>query len=401
MWVCTPWVMLVLALDVASCESRTPKALGTSRTRPGGERGGGARGDSVRAAQMAVARPGGGSAKRHRQRDHGSTAEPVKASAGKCSAVRRVTGNASMPCSCSLSHIRLTCDERCPDACACPTPRQLACDARAARVTLNATRARGSCAECLGAGVARGGSCEKCRARGLACDCVCPPIAARETRPTSPARLFVLLTMAINPFLDLTVRGMHQQRNVTERLVTYQRSVRAWADNSSLPVVVVENTGADLAPLRAQVTNSARAREFEFHSLPVRANLSDDIGAAEANAVIDAIDASTMLRARRRKYDLVFKITGRYFVPDFERIVRSACELDGNGASPPSFVVTRSPWMPKFGRQETTVIGFDSRTQGPLINWAKSGGKFFEGHATRLLADETCKSRADGTSTRL
>jgi hypothetical protein len=158
-----------------------------------------------------------------------------------------------------------------------------------------------------------------------------------------------------------------QQIDPVVRRGIYERSVRFWATNSSLPVTVVENSGADLASLRRLVPKERRA-SFEFISVKPRHD--HDIGSMEVSAVLDALNASTLLK-NRRAVDLVFKITGRYQVLDFYSRLSDACLT--NLSSLPGLVVNRPDYYPS--RQETTLIGFNSYTQSALLDWAEDGSK--------------------------
>lgn len=64
-------------------------------------------------------------------------------------------------------------------------------------------------------------------------------------------------------------------------------------------------------------------------------------GSAEASAVMDAIAESTLLK-RRKPMDLVFMITGRYCVLDFEKIVTQTCLSEVLARSSSVFLVDAS-----------------------------------------------------------
>lgn len=83
--------------------------------------------------------------------------------------------------------------------------------------------------------------------------------------------------MAINVKIKLYIKNNPQQRNPRDRRRTYERAVAFWVANSTLPIVAVETSGADLESLRRLVFPE-RAINFEFLSLPAR-NLHD-IGAS-------------------------------------------------------------------------------------------------------------------------
>jgi hypothetical protein len=188
--------------------------------------------------------------------------------------------------------------------------------------------------------------------------------------------------MAVNVNVKVHLK---QIKNSSTRLETYERSVSHWAMNSSLPVIVVETTGADLSSLKACV-GAERIKSFEF--LSIKARHTHDIGSAEASAVSDALKISQLLKGRtdlsggRRTQDIVFKITGRYAVHNFENTVTQACLSDSQKRWPS--VVLIDPGFQAHDRQETTVIGFNQDYQETLLGWADKGEKCFECHATKL-----------------
>lgn len=87
----------------------------------------------------------------------------------------------------------------------------------------------------------------------------CQPWAQKPVEVTRP-RVFVLLTMTIDVnFRTPNYTAEGQQIDPVVRRGIYERSVRFWAVNSSLPVTVVENSGADLASLRRLVPEERRS----------------------------------------------------------------------------------------------------------------------------------------------
>ena len=99
--------------------------------------------------------------------------------------------------------------------------------------------------------------------------------------------------MTINVHIHVNYTPAGQQRNQSDRRRMYEDVVAFYAHNSSLRVVVVENSGANLSSIDARVPASRRG-EFEFLSIPARNK--HDVGSLEASAVLDALVASVMLR---------------------------------------------------------------------------------------------------------
>lgn len=119
-----------------------------------------------------------------------------------------------------------------------------------------------------------------------------------EEHPAKPPKIFILLTMAI----DINIGKLAyqydkigiQKRNTTERLAIYERTMLNWATKSSLPLIVVESTGASLESLRSKVPKH-RKRDVEFISFRNTEDLND-VGVAESLSVLKGLDRSLTLR---------------------------------------------------------------------------------------------------------
>ena len=213
-----------------------------------------------------------------------------------------------------------------------------------------------------------------------------PMHAARCAHAARP-RIFVILTATVQPFVNLHRRGMgNQQRNPSERRALYAEVVRRWATESNVTIVFAENSGADLAPFEAQVPQWRRgaieffsverqSREAYVKSAPPGAKY--DVGRLEAQAIVDALNRSALL-AQRCPNDLVFKVTGRYFIHEFERTVRDRCLRRGNahgadGASGLPLILHQQPDWEKQrgpGELETMCMGFAARFALAVLGWA-------------------------------
>jgi len=206
------------------------------------------------------------------------------------------------------------------------------------------------------------------------------PSTAEWCKPPAAPRTFVVLTAAIHAFVNLARRGLKaQQRNETERRTMYENVVRRWAVESTLPIVFAENSGADLTSLEAQVP-AWRRSQFEFLSvrnplekLPFRAK--PDLGRLEARTIVTALNTSRLL-ATRCPHDLIYGITGRYFVHRFEHLVHEQC-LQGRGAENMPLVTPQNPvWAINTTQEraryelETSVTGFAASYALQVFGWA-------------------------------
>jgi len=182
-----------------------------------------------------------------------------------------------------------------------------------------------------------GGDCEACaRARAAAPS----PVVA----PGTKAPWCVLLTATVCP-----ARGMTHTNRVDPavRAADYAASLARWAgpNGTKFPLAVVENSGASLDALRA----AAGATPVEFHSYVDRAvEPARGKGHAEARAIWRTLAGSPLLARCER----VAKVTGRYFVENFD------AALDAAGTAPLVVQSTPSPWVMWDGVLRSEVVGF-------------------------------------------
>jgi hypothetical protein len=209
------------------------------------------------------------------------------------------------------------------------------------------------------------------------------PKAADWCPSSGRPRIFVILTASVHAFVNLARRGMKgQQRNTTERRGLYEQVVRRWATESNVTVIFAENSGADLTSIEQQVP-SWRRPSFELlhiqqvpERLPFRGR--PDVGRLEARSIVAALNTSRLL-ARRCPSDVVFGVTGRYFVHGFERLVARKC-FKGRGGrfgQPPlPLVYVQHPeWWGNSNERhryerETSVLGFAASYAVEVHGWA-------------------------------
>ena len=221
------------------------------------------------------------------------------------------------------------------------------------------------------------------------------PVTAEWCAPPAQPRLFVVITAAVHAFVNLARRGMRlQQRNTTERREMYERVVRHWAVASNVAVIFTENSGADLASIEAQVP-PWRREQFEFlrvqrssERLPPRAR--PDVGRLEAQSIVYALNQSKLLAARC-PHDLVFGVTGRYFVHDFEHLVRRQCLLGRSGNRLPLVLVQKPEWLERrSAERETSVLGFAASFALEVHGWSVMplAGMAFEQYTRQAIGSE-------------
>ena len=126
------------------------------------------------------------------------------------------------------------------------------------------------------------------------------------------------------------------QKDPDERLKIYQKSIKQWLD-TGLKIIVVENSGYLFNESHEYQSDKFEIISFDEKTLPearyLRTNNSK--GASELFSINYA------LKNTKLKFNFVIKITGRYFIPEFEEYIsklkfdcviqndRSSCEIIG------------------------------------------------------------------------
>ena len=189
--------------------------------------------------------------------------------------------------------------------------------------------------------------------------------------------LIVILTATIR--IAIRAGNGAQQNSSSSRRSTYEASVRGWATRSNLPVLFVENSGANLDSLRQQVPLD-RKEPFAFLSIPraTPANLTilhdgrassppawngldDNLGQAEAQIMRKALDLPLVHVLSACPFPMLLKVTARFFVPELERIVRESClQRASSLRAPPPVLMVQSTRHPPSGPHDWRPEGWGS-----------------------------------------
>ena len=227
-----------------------------------------------------------------------------------------------------------------------------------------------------------------------------------NTFANSPGPLLLLMSGAMNCSAthlchpDSSSQGFHQScarppRSAAKRdraTRNVQNVVRRWAVASDVDVIFAENSGADLSTIEA-VVPPWRRHNFEFVSVPYTPERlpprgRPDVGRIEAGSIVYALNTSKLLAARC-PHDIVFGVTSRYFVHDFEQLVRGKClkgrrqrGKGGNAGRPPHSsglplprVLVQNPvWRDKSTERhsyerETSILGFAASYAFEVFSW--------------------------------
>jgi hypothetical protein len=138
---------------------------------------------------------------------------------------------------------------------------------------------------------------------------------------SSSPRIAIVLTATINPgetpFLAI--------RDPAERLADYRRALAAWLTSPvAHPVVLCENSGADLAPLEATAAESSRGRDLELFGFEGnRIAQSKGKGAGELEILRHVLAESRIVA----EADLVLKVSGRYYIQNIRSLLRRTLAL--------------------------------------------------------------------------
>jgi len=128
--------------------------------------------------------------------------------------------------------------------------------------------------------------------------------------------LTIILTTTVN------VNKSIYQINKIDRINTYLKSIKEWLENTKLQIVVVENSGYKFEELnnelekykeRFEIITYNEANENEMKH--IQNNTS--IGISEIYSINYAFNKSKKIQNSK----FIVKITGRYFIPDFETYI--------------------------------------------------------------------------------
>lgn len=129
----------------------------------------------------------------------------------------------------------------------------------------------------------------------------------------SKNKVCILLTACINP----GGMSMTALQDVAERRRQYVNALHYYLDNTSIPIVFVENTNTDISGEFDAFIKSGRLEYITFAGNDYDKTLGKGYG--EATMIIHAIENSEFLS--RTKY--VIKITGRLIVENIKDIISS------------------------------------------------------------------------------
>jgi len=133
----------------------------------------------------------------------------------------------------------------------------------------------------------------------------------------------ILLTTTININKHIDYHNIAQRSDV-ERKDYYLKAINQWLEKTNLNIVVVENSGYTYPELnieKMKYNNRFEVISFNEHDQEDSKYLEEyhDKGAHEFYAIDYAIKNSQLIK----NSNFLVKITGRYYVPDFEEFIKN------------------------------------------------------------------------------
>ncbi len=124
--------------------------------------------------------------------------------------------------------------------------------------------------------------------------------------------IVILLTTTINTQNHIS---WLKQRNSNERKVMYEEIIKLWLKNTNFKIVVVENSGSNF--------NLEKNKRLEILSFtyPEKDKKLLDKYEAKGQHEMYSIQYACKNSKFIKDCDYVIKITGRYFIPEFEKII--------------------------------------------------------------------------------
>jgi len=131
----------------------------------------------------------------------------------------------------------------------------------------------------------------------------------------------IILTTTVN--VQNKVYLFQTDRN--ERIQVYVKRVKKWLEDTTLPILLIENTGHTFEELAVEKERYKKRFEvitYAESELQEAAFLANNPykGASEIFAIQYAYYNSCLIK--ERPHDFIIKITGRFYIPDLENYLR-------------------------------------------------------------------------------
>ena len=135
--------------------------------------------------------------------------------------------------------------------------------------------------------------------------------------------MIIILTCTVKPRKNIS---WLKQRNIEERVNMYENIISLWIENTKIKIIVLENSGYDFIKLKNKYLED-NSKRLEFITFTYDQILERDRKFLESKEAKGHHELYALNYAYRNSKlindDIIFKLTGRYYIPNFENIVNN------------------------------------------------------------------------------
>jgi hypothetical protein len=135
----------------------------------------------------------------------------------------------------------------------------------------------------------------------------------------------------------------------------YEKRVHRWLNNTDLDIYIVDSSGIGINQKHERLHQYVFEQDLEISK--------NSVSVCEKNSILKAIE---YFKEDFLKYNIVFKITGKYFIPDFEEIITQI---------PENIEVVLQNLTITHG-QNTEIVGFKPEIIREIIEFIANGFSF-------------------------
>jgi len=112
-----------------------------------------------------------------------------------------------------------------------------------------------------------------------------------------------------------------KERNLEKRIKTYVKKIKKWIKNTNIDIVVIENSGFNFNELQKYVCDRFEIITFDYSKIDKNDNTLLKSMRSKGQHEIYSINYAYKRSKIIKKNNYLFKLTGRYFLPNFEKII--------------------------------------------------------------------------------
>ena len=170
--------------------------------------------------------------------------------------------------------------------------------------------------------------------------------------------------------------------NSANRLEQYRKSINHWLKYSNLDLYIIESTGYKFEEYK----NNPRIFIHTF-TPKIKTNRPDLFSSSQLESE-SILEAYKHFKEKWKKYNVIFKLTGKYFIPNFENYMKNIplCDIYiQNRDSWKNFVATEifgfnKKMIYKIYNKPSKIISNDILSPGGIENIERYMKKFIEKH---------------------